>query len=220
MTSSPGPDVAWSSCWATPTEPVPVARWETGTPNRSASSFIRPVQAMSGYLLKAAAAESTDSMTPGNGGYGFSLEDSLKATGPSVEAGLPGTYAGTPSSSARSLGLVSLTAGPPRPSVHINTAHHMRIGHLCERPRIRKSAPPDGSTGHAPPRRASEGIGEGERRPSSRAPVAHSVARIPRTGELRPLRDMGRSAGTCASMHDTLISFPSTPLIYKAFKRL
>lgn len=69
--------VAWINCWATPTEPVPVARWESGTPNRSASSFIRPVHAMSGYRLKFRAAAVTLSMTPGSGGYGFSLEDSL-----------------------------------------------------------------------------------------------------------------------------------------------
>ncbi|CAM5500760.1 hypothetical protein SAURM35S_06588 [Streptomyces aurantiogriseus] len=48
ITSSPGPAVDWSNCWATPTEPVPVARWEAGTPKRSESSFTRPVHAMSG----------------------------------------------------------------------------------------------------------------------------------------------------------------------------
>ncbi len=91
MTSSPGPEVACNSCWATPTEPVPVARCERGTPKRFASSFIRPVHAMSGYRLKFAAAASADSITPGSGGYGFSLEDSLNASGPSAAAGLPGT---------------------------------------------------------------------------------------------------------------------------------
>src|SRR5262245_19797721 len=59
---------------------------------------------MPGYLFITAAAPVAAAITPGSGGYGFSLLESLNADPPAPLAGLPATYAGNPSSTRRARG--------------------------------------------------------------------------------------------------------------------
>src|SRR5690625_479403 len=92
-------------CWSTPTLPVPVATCAGGTSKRSASACTRPVANMSGYRFIRLAAAAAASRTPGNGGYGFSLDDSLiNSAAPelSEDAVRPGRYDGSASNAARS----------------------------------------------------------------------------------------------------------------------
>src|SRR5690625_3789271 len=93
------------TCWSTPTLPVPVATCAGGTSKRSASACTRSVANMSGYRFIRPAAAAAASRTPGNGGYGFSLDDSLissAAPESSDDAVRPGRYDGSASNAARS----------------------------------------------------------------------------------------------------------------------
>src|SRR5262249_60736336 len=96
---------------------------------------------MSGYRFIAPAASSAASSTPGSGGYGFSLDESLYVASPARGTGVrPAAYAGMPASAGRRRGPVIAPPHRGTPIQHDNgrspsTDSPPRVGYRWAHPR-------------------------------------------------------------------------------------